>query len=72
MNPTKAQLLQKIGTSPTKVTGVVELFDSHTFHEECYLDSGGMYSFTERLEWECDNKYIVAYIKDDFVIQLFD
>jgi hypothetical protein len=47
-------------------------FFAHSLKEDMFLAGGGRYMFDFRLEWNLNGKYIVAYIKNDTVIRLFE
>lgn len=46
-------------------------FFAHSYEEDCWLCGGGRQVFTERVEWEKGNDYIVAYYQENQMIMLF-
>jgi len=46
-------------------------FFARSIHEESYLVGKSIDEFDERLEWNLNGNYIVAYIKDNNVLKFF-
>jgi len=66
----KNNLIDKYGTC-YKSNNNSDSFFAHSYKEDCWLIAENRYKFDERIEWNNEGKFIVAYLKENYVIKLF-
>ena len=71
MAETKETLFARFGQpescNPSSLT-----FFAHSYQEDCALMGGLRNRADERIEWKTDNGYVVAYMKDNKLVKLFN